>query len=124
MIRRGAPPYLECSTKGDKRFSAFCARIKSRGYNSIEEIYQAAKIFPNGDTGLSWRKAKGRKAVNIKELKKLYSELWDVYIEDNPHLLRVLKNITGLSDIFGQEGCQCQVIELWRIRNESSDCRK
>ena len=120
MIRKGAPPYLECSTKGDKRFSAFCARIKSRGNKSIEEIYQAAKIFEDGSTGLSWRKAKGRKPINLKEVAMLYSQLWDEYIDENPELLTILKSATGLSDIFGQEFhfCQCQAIELWRIRNE------
>lgn len=124
MIRKGAPPYLECSTKGDKRFSAFYARIRSRGRKSIEEIYQAAKIFPDGKTNLFWWQAKGKRPVNIEEIKTLYSKLWDEYMAENPHLLCVLKNNTGLSDIFGQEGCQCQAIELWRIRNESSDCRK
>ena len=33
---------LECSTKGDKRFSALCAKID--GY-SIEERYQLSKRF-------------------------------------------------------------------------------
>ena len=120
MIRIGVPPYLECSTKGDKRFSAFCARLKARGNKSIEEIYQAAKIFEDGSTGLSWRQAKGRKPINIKEVAILYSQLWDEYINENPELLKVLKLVTGLSDIFGQEifPSQCQAIELWRIRNE------
>ena len=120
MIKKGVPPYLECSTKGDKRFSAFCARIKSRGNKSIEEIYQAAKIFEDGSTGLSWRKAKGRKPINLKEVAMLYSQLWDEYIDENPELLAILKSATGLSDIFGQKFhfCQCQAIELWRIRNE------
>ena len=42
MIKHGNPPYLECSSRGDKRFSAFYARIKGK---TIEEIYQSAKIF-------------------------------------------------------------------------------
>lgn len=45
MIKHGFAPFLECSTKGDRRFSAFCAHIRSRNNQSIEEIYQAAKIF-------------------------------------------------------------------------------
>lgn len=48
MIRVGNAPYLECSSRGDKRFSAFYARIKSLGYKSIEELYQAKKVFANG----------------------------------------------------------------------------
>ena len=66
MIKHGVAPYLECSGKGDKRFSAFYARIKADRNRSIEEIYQAAKVFEGGITNLSWREAKGRKAVNAE----------------------------------------------------------
>ena len=117
MIRIGKPPFLECSTRGDRRFSAFCARIKKYSNRNIEEIYQAAKIFEDGSTNLSWREAKGHRPINIEEVKKLYARLWDEYIAENPELLQVLKSVPGLSDMFGQRGRQCQVIELWRIRN-------
>lgn len=118
MIRLGEPPYLECSTRGDRRFSAFVARIKMRGNRSIEELYQAAKIFEDGSTNLSWQDAKGRKAINQTEVSQLYSTLWDEYINENPHLVDVLLAATGLSDIFGQPGSCCQAVELWRIREE------
>lgn len=114
MIRYGSAPYLECSTKGDKRFSAFHARINGR---SIEELYQAAKIFEDGSTGLSWREAKGRRAINQEEVAMLYSYLWDRYIELHPELLVILRAASGVSDIFGQVGSCCQATELWRIRN-------
>ena len=117
MVKLGNPPYLECSGKGDKRFSAFAARIKQKGYKSIEELYQAYKIFPDGSTGLTWREAKGKTPVNIEESQKYYSELWDMYISENPGLLKVLQEQSGLSDMFGQKGHVCQAIELWRIRN-------
>lgn len=116
MIRHGKPPYLECSSKGDKRFSAFYAKI---GGKSIEDQYQAFKVFEDGSTGLSWKEAKGRKAVNQKEASEFYSSLWDRYIEENSELKDVLKGASGLSDIFGKEGHCCQATELWRIRNES-----
>jgi hypothetical protein len=117
MLKYGEAPYLECSTQGDRRFSAFVARIESRNARTIESIYQAAKIFNGGVTGLDWRSAKGRKADNQKEVEILYSQLWDEYIEENPHLLDVLKSQSGLSDMFGREGHCCQATELWRIRN-------
>jgi hypothetical protein len=125
MIRCGTPPYLECSSKGDRRFSAFYARIKSRGNRTIEEIYQASKVFDppiiiNGvahTTGLCARDAKGLKANNQQEVSELYSRLWDEYIRENPDLLHTLKEQSGLSDMFGQVGRNCQAIELWRIRN-------
>lgn len=118
MIKHGSAPFLECSSRGDKRFSAFCARLRNRGNRSIEELYQAKKIFADGSTGLTWRQAKGRKAVNAAEAAEFYGELWNEYIVENPELLAVLKAASGLSDMFGQPGCCCQATELWRIRNE------
>lgn len=123
MLKYGEPPYLECSTKGDKRFSPFCARIESRRAMTIESIYQGAKIFADGTTGLSWRDAKGREAINKEELQTLYSILWDEYISENPHLIAVLKEQTGLSDMFGRAGHPCQVTELWRIRNTALEIK-
>lgn len=117
MKKIGKPPFLECSSRGDRRFSAFCARIKNRSNRSIEAIYQAAKRFADGSTDLSWREAKGRCPENIKEVTELYSQLWDEYIGENPELLEILKRASGLSDVFGQPNHQCQALELWRIRN-------
>lgn len=113
MVKHGKPPYLECSSRGDKRFSAFYARVAGR---SIEETYQAAKVFDDGSTGLSWKQAKGKQACNHMELQQIYSSLWDTYISEHPELLTVLQNATGLQDMFGQVGHVCQATELWRIR--------
>lgn len=116
MIRHGEAPYLECSSKGDRRLSAFHARIKARGGKSIEDIYQAAKVFEDGSTGLGWRAAKGKRAVNMANVRVLYGALWDEYIAENPALLDVIRDAPGLSDVFGQAGSVCQATELWRIR--------
>lgn len=116
MVRFGQAPFLECSSKGDRRLSAFSARIRARGNQSIETIYQAAKVFANGETGLDWRAAKGRTPINIAAVRALYARLWDTYIAENPHLIDVLLGASGLSDIFGQAGHACQAEELWRIR--------
>ena len=118
MIKHGEAPYLECSSKGDKRFSAFYARIPALGNKSIEELYQAKKVFEDGSTGLSWREAKGQKAINQQECSEYYSSLWDIYMMANPDLMDILVNTTGVSDLFGQEGHCCQATELWRIRND------
>lgn len=115
MIKIGYAPYLECSSKGDKRFSSFYAKVNGK---SIEEQYQAAKVFADGSTNLHWKQAKGKVAVNIKECTKLYKRLWKQYLLENPELLTVLKKSTGLSDTFGQTGCNCQAIVLWELRNE------
>lgn len=121
MIKHGQEPYLECSSKGDKRFSAFYARIHSRGNKTIEEIYQASKIFDNGETNLSIKEAKGKVPVNVVEVRKFYSLLWDEYIGENPGLGWILIGCSGLSDIFGQRGHVCQATELWRIREKLSN---
>jgi len=117
MIQIGVAPYTECSSKGDKRFSAFYAQIKFYGGKSIEQLHQASKLFEDGSFNLTWKEAKGRKAVNQEWCNIYYSHLWDYYIWENPHLLQVLKQASGLSDMFGQKGHCCQAIELWRIRN-------
>lgn len=117
MIAHGTAPHLECSSRGDKRFSAFFARIKSLDNRSVEEIYQAAKVFPDGRTGLTPKEAKkAGTPVNLKECHELYAQLWDIYIEENPDLLPVICAASGLSDIFGQPNHACQATELWRIR--------
>ena len=117
MIRFGIAPFLECSSRGDVRFSAFYARLRLFGGRSIEEMYQAAKLFADGSTDLTWREAKGRRCVNMDEVRALYSRLWDLYIEENIALLDTLRQASGVSDVFGQQGHACQAEELWRIRN-------
>jgi hypothetical protein len=121
MIRHGEAPYLECSSKGDKRFSAFYARVNGK---SIEDTYQFCKVFEGGITGLDWRAAKGKQAVNQEEVSKIYSKLWDQYIAEHPDLLQVIVGASGLSDIFGQPGRVCQATELWRIREEHLNGKK
>lgn len=119
MIRHGEPPFLECSSRGDIRFSAFGARIKSRGNKMIEAIYQGSKVFEDGTTGCDWRTAKKRGTpVNVDYVRRLYSQLWDEYIAENEHLLPIILNASGLSDMFGQQGHACQATELWRIRSK------
>lgn len=115
MIRHGVAPFLECSSRGDRRFSALYARV---GNKTIEAQYQGAKVFEDGSTGLSWREAKGRKPVNAEYMAAFYADLWDIYIEQNPELLPILQAASGLSDVFGQVGHQCQATELWRIRGK------
>jgi hypothetical protein len=112
MSQHGTAPILECSNRGDRRFSAFAARIKGRGNQSIEDIYQASKVFADGSTGLTWREAKGKRAVNADEVRALYSVLWEEYIAENPRLLSVLTAASGLQDLFGQTGHACQATEL------------
>lgn len=115
METYGFSPFLECSSKGDKRFSALYAKVNGR---SIEEQYQAAKVFEGNITRLHWRQAKGRKAINAEECAELYARLWKQYISEHPELLDVLRKASGLSDMFAREGRINQAQVLWEIRNE------
>jgi len=115
MMKYGKAPFLECSSHGDKRFSAFYAYVNGR---SIEEQYQAAKIFEDGSTGLYWKDAKGRRAVNATECTILYENLWRQYISEHPELLNILKKASGLSDMFAKKGAINQAYVLWKIRCE------
>lgn len=117
MLRFGKSPYLECSSRGDQRFSAFFARPRSLKGKSIEEAYQAMKIFEDGTSGLSWYAAKGKGPVNLKDCKVSYKNWWKEYITEND-LLKILRKASGLSDIFGQQGHICQAEILWEIRGE------
>ncbi len=103
MLRFGKAPYLECSSAGDRRFSAFYAAPHILDGKSIESAYQAMKVFSDGSTGLHWHKAKGRMAVNQKACEEKYFEWWTAWIEQEK-LLHVLKDASGLSDKFGQNG--------------------
>ena len=115
MISHGTAPFLECSSAGDKRFSAFWAKIDGV---SIEEAYQAFKVFDDGSTNLHWREAKGRRAVNQKQAAEFYEAMWREYMSQNPEFYEVLASATGLSDIYGQKGHVCQATVLWKLRNE------
>lgn len=113
MIRHGVAPFLECSTRGDKRFSAFCAMIDGK---SIEQWYQEKKRFDCDVSNLTWREKQGLPCENPEECHQYYADLWDEYILRNLHLLPVLVEATGLSDVFGKAGHACQATELWDIR--------
>ena len=120
MLKSGTEPFLECSSKGDRRFSAFYAKLLCERNKTIEELYQSFKKF-NGDdgsiiTGLSIKEAKGKQALNQIEASEYYSHLWNVYFQENPELLLVIAKYNGFSDIFGQPGRCCQAVEVFRIR--------
>jgi hypothetical protein len=118
MVRFGREPFLECSSKGDKRFSALYARIRWRKNMTIEELYQRRKIFEDGSTALSFKEAKGRKPINIIDCRQWYSQLWREYFDENPELLLEISQYNGFSDIFGQQGSACQAEEIYNIARE------
>lgn len=80
----------ECSSAGDKRFSAFYAMLSDG--RSIEEHYQCdIKGYDPG--GKDWRKGKGKKPlspISDEELYQKYLALWREWSKSNMSLLSEL----------------------------------
>lgn len=81
----------ECSSAGDRRFSALYARL--RDGRTIEEAYQL-DLKGYRAYGSDWRLGKGRPAINGLTQEELWAEyvaLWDRYLSENPGLLEDLR---------------------------------
>ena len=108
---------LECSSKGDKRYSAFYAKVKAWGkFDSIENHYQLSKRFGEFKP-TSWRDAKGKEPTHIElngrqyELRLLsqwYKMLWVNYLDNNPELVEYAKQFDEFNDIFKGKSLNCQ----------------
>lgn len=77
----------ECSTKGDKRFSALCATMPDG--RTIEQHYQCdVKGYDPG--GTNWKLGKGKPPIRECDFWEEYLALWKVWAEDNKPALREL----------------------------------
>ena len=78
----------EVSSKGDKRFSAFNARLPDG--RTIEEHYQCdVKGYDIG--GKNWRLGKGKPPLNhCSNLLESYINLWRIWAKENIPLMREL----------------------------------
>lgn len=112
---------LECSSKGDKRFSAFYAKVEAFGkFASIEEHYQLAKRwFDNGTLVVpkTIKDAKGKQAVffelngkkyPLRYLGDFYSLLWVKYLDNNPSLVKFANQYDEFTDMFKGKSVNCQ----------------
>ena len=119
---------LECSSKGDKRFSAFYAKISFFGrIDSIENIYQSVKRDTNDKIP-----GKGRKVSHIeiqgykldtKYLTPLYKMLWVKYLDENPNLVTYASLFDDFSDMFKGKNtinCQADVIRQYVKQGRNS----
>lgn len=98
--RRGG---YECSSKGDKRFSALYARMPDG--RTIEEHYQCdVKGYQPG--GRNWRLGKGKPPLDrSKDMYQEYLQLWMVWADNNiPLVLELAEHASSsnyvLSDMF------------------------
>lgn len=79
----------QCSTRGDKRFSALCALMPDG--RTIEQHYQCdVKGYQPG--GYDWKLGKGKPPRNpVPDLYEAYLALWKVWAEHNPMLIKELR---------------------------------
>lgn len=96
-------PGYECSSRGDKRFSAFCAVMPDG--RTIEQHYQCdVKGYQPG--GRDWRLGKGKPSLDpTKDLWAEYLALWQTWAQHNPQLIAELSQKVGkhhynLTDMF------------------------
>lgn len=113
---------LECSSKGDKRYSAFYAKIKLFSkYDSIENHYQLCKRI--GDfVPTTWRDVKGKKPTHIhingkdydlKYTVAFYELMWVKYLNEHLDLVEYAKQFDDFHDMFKSKNaivCQADVI--------------
>lgn len=116
---------LECSSRGDKRFSALFAKVTLDGkLDTIESHYQLAKRFGEGAPPTHWKQCKGRKPthfvfngkrVKLEKLTDFYNYLWKLYLDENPHLVGFLSQFDSYNDCFARRGCnnQAHAIQLY-----------
>ena len=116
---------LECSSKGDKRFSAFYARVKVYGkLDSIENHYQLSKRFGTV-VPRTWKDAKGKQPTHfcvgnvnfeVEHLTAFYKLLWYKYLRANPPLIDYANQFDDFNDIFKSTkslNCQADVIRQY-----------
>lgn len=115
---------LECSSKGDKRFSAFFAETSVfNRKNTIENFYQLSKRF-GYERPSTWKDAKGRRITHFhiegfdypKEMiGQWYKVLWVKYLDTNPQLVEYAKQFDDYSDKFKgkSKNCQADVIRQY-----------
>lgn len=117
---------LECSSQGDKRFSALYAKLKvDDKIDTIENWYQLAKRFGDSPPPKTWREAKGKRPTHIEwkgkkyELQYLtlfYNHLWELYLDQNPELHKVLLEYDEFTDMFSKPwmNSQAQAIKIYK----------
>lgn len=113
---------LECSSKGDKRFSALYAKVYvNKKLDSIENHYQKSKVFLNLKTNETFQceDFKRTKAIQYKTkdykligfningiflekefLSDWYKALWYKYLITNKHLLVIINEYDTFTDCF------------------------
>lgn len=133
---------LECSTRGDRRFSALCAKVSAFGrIDTIESHYQTTKCLANPKTGeiirsKSWRDVKRLQHMGYVSVrhefrgypgvkdgftfpatlsKAFYYLLWVKHLDQHPELVEYARQFDSFSDVFARPGSvtQAEAVHLY-----------
>jgi len=118
---------LQCHSKGDKRFSAFYAKVIINGkLDSIENYYQLSKRVYGEPNPKNWRDLKGKPITHFNILGKMfpkeylsdfYKLLWIKYFdqdlieaqkENREPLIKYASKFNEFEDIFKGKSINCQ----------------
>lgn len=118
---------LECSSAGDRRFSAFYAYVEVNGFSApIEYHYQSCK---KNIYGLSVPKGAhvDHIIINGKKLPSafltpFYKLLWVKYLDAHPKLVKFAQGFNSFSDKFRGKSvnCQADVISEYILNGRNS----
>lgn len=127
LNNKSQPKVLECSSRGDRRFSALFAMVTIKGKEqSIEQWYQNAKRTADGK-----KAGKGKPFDHIvdpftgdklpaKDAADLYKGLWITYFTKNPDLVEYAKGFDEFHDMFrGKDTVNCQADVIAVYMNDS-----
>lgn len=119
---------LECSSVGDKRFSALHAKVTLWTFTkSIEEWYQFSKVFGIKQPG-SWKEIKRLSRFmkpsacvingvpfDVRFLTPWYKLLWLTYLDEHPDLVEYASQFDEFHDKFkgSSKNCQADVIRQY-----------
>lgn len=113
---------LECSSRGDRRFCPFYARISINGVtDSIEHFFQKAKrrrdgrpSAKSGDKCDHFICPYTLQKFGAEELPFFYMGLWLAYFRKNPQLRDIASKYDGISDMFKDKNMtpNCQPSEV------------
>ena len=104
---------LECSSAGDKRFSAFYAKVVFNGVlDTIERHYQSVK---RNASDKPCRKSERVAYIIIDNVRyspelltPLYRYLWYKYLHANPELVKYASQFDAFNDKFRGKCVNCQ----------------
>ena len=107
---------LECSSAGDKRFSALYAEVEVNGVlDTIERHYQSVKRKGEPCNPKPCRKGErvefiiiSNKILPPKFLTPFYKLLWVKYLDAHPELVEYAKEFDTFSDKFKGKSINCQ----------------